>query len=306
MCGGQAAQAVDFVQRRENPTPGIAIVNQLQLAVLRRTRQMQDADGVECIICRYIVETPAQPVAEDIGICSAHGFAGQQTAVGGTAPDGLVTLPRGDALCLQLFKIVTAQRHKIGQPSPAARDQLAAKVRQRVRCAVRLHRIKAAADGGGHRLAGGVGDLIQQHGLVAFPPQIVQRALGEGVEVEHRRAGKVAVFQHPRHGAELVVGQCPIGVGGHAVGGKRAVPDLDAALRQLAAERLRHGSIRQQGHCAGRILRFGAAQRHDGAAVIDRAAQIGGVPLAVAVQRGECAENQIFHGQTPPLHTSSL
>ena len=28
MCGGQAAQAVDFVQRRENPTPGIAIVNQ--------------------------------------------------------------------------------------------------------------------------------------------------------------------------------------------------------------------------------------------------------------------------------------
>ena len=34
---------------------GIAIVNQLQLAVLRRTRQMQDADGVECIICRYIV-----------------------------------------------------------------------------------------------------------------------------------------------------------------------------------------------------------------------------------------------------------
>ena len=84
MCGGQAAQAVDFVQRRENPTPGIAIVNQLQLAVLRRTRQMQDADGVECIICRYIVEMPAQPVAEDIGICSAHGFTGQQTAVGGT------------------------------------------------------------------------------------------------------------------------------------------------------------------------------------------------------------------------------
>ena len=35
--------------------------------------------------------------------------------------------------------------------------------------------------------------------------------------------------------------------------------------------------------------------------VIDRAAQIGGVPLAVAVQRGECAENQIFHGQTPCL-----
>ena len=207
---------------------------------------------------------PAQPVAENIGICSAHGFTGQQTAVGGTAPDGLVTLPRGDALCLQFFKIVTAQRHKIGQPRLAARDQLTAKVRQRVRCAVRLHRIKAAADGGGHRLAGGVGDLIQQHGLVAFPPQIVQRALGEGVEVEHRRAGKVAVFQHPRHGAELVVGQCPIGVGGHAVGGKRAVPDLDAALCQLAAERLRHGSIRQQGHCAGRVLRLGAARRCSG------------------------------------------
>ena len=107
---------------------GIAFINQLQLAVLRRTRQMQDADGVECIICRYIVEMPAQPVAEDIGICGAHGLTGQQTAVGGTAPDGLIALLRGDALCLQIVKITTAQRHKAGQPRPAACDQLAAEV----------------------------------------------------------------------------------------------------------------------------------------------------------------------------------
>jgi hypothetical protein len=296
---------VDPFRRREGPAPGVDPVDQLELTVLGGTRQMQDADGIERVIGRYIVEMPAEPIAEDIGIGGAYRLPGGQTAVGSAAPDSLVTLARGDSLCLQLIKIPAAERHKSCKPRLAARHKLPAEVGQAVGGARRLHCVKAPADGCGHRLAGGMGYLIEQHRLVTFPPQIIQRVLGVGVKVDHAGAGKVPVGQHPRHGAKLIVGQRPVCVGRHAVGVKGAVPDLDPAAGKLAAERLRHRRIGQQRHGAARVLSLGAAERRDGAAVIDCAAQIGGVPFTVAFQRGKRAENQIFHGQTPPLHKNT-
>ena len=265
---------------------------------------MQDADGIERVIGRYIVEMPAEPIAEDIGIGGAYRLPGGQTAVGSAAPDSLVPLLGGDALCLQLIKIPAAERHKSCKPCPAARHKLPAEVGKAVGGARRLHCVKAPADGCGHRLAGGVGHLIEQHRLVTFPPQVVQRVLGEGVQIDHAGAGKIPVGQHPRHGAELVVGQCPVCLSGDAVGGKGAVPNLHAAVFQLCGERFRHRGVRQQGYRAGRVLRLGTAQRYHGAAVIDRAAQVGGVPLPVAIQRGKRTEDQIFHGR--PLRYTKI
>ena len=129
MGGGQTAQAVDRVRRRERPALRILFINQFQLAVLGRPGQMQDAYRVKLIIRRYIVKTTAQPVAENIGVGGPHRLPCPQTAVGRAAPDGLVTLLGGDAPGLQFVKILLAQRHKISQPDLAARHQFAAEMR---------------------------------------------------------------------------------------------------------------------------------------------------------------------------------
>ena len=296
MGGGQAAEPVDFLQRREAALFGIAAVQHGQLAVFGGTGQMQNAHGVQCVVGGNKVETSAQPVAEQVGVGGTHGLPGQQAAVGGPAPDGFVALPRRQADGLQLVKVLAAECHKIGEPRLAAGHQLAAKVGQHMGRTLRLHSIVSFADGGGHALAGGVGHLVHKDGLAALPPQIIQRMLGVGIQVQHGGVGKVLICQHPFHRAELVVGQRPVGIRRDAVAGEGAVPNFNARIGKLTAVRLLRRGVGDQRYRAGGVGQLGTAKGHHGAAVIHSTAQVGGIALAVALQRCKRAKDQVLHG----------
>ena len=217
-------------------------------------------------------------------------------AVGSAAPNGLVPLARGQANGLQLGKVLAAERQKVCKSRLAARDQLAAKVGQHMGRALRHDSVVRPADSGSHALAGGMGHLVQQHGLGTLAPQIIQRVLGKGVQVQHGSVGKIFVGQHPFHGAELIVGQRPVGIRRDAVAVKRAVPDLDACGGELAAVRLRRRGVGDERYRAAGIGQLGTAKGDNGAAVIHSAAQVGGITLAVALQRRKRAKNQVLHG----------
>ena len=104
MCGGQAAQAVDFCSAAGKPHAWHSHCKSASAG--GPSPHPADAGCRQGRVYNLSIHSRnARPASSGrYRHCSAHGFTGQQTAVGGTAPDGLVTLPRGDALCLQFFK----------------------------------------------------------------------------------------------------------------------------------------------------------------------------------------------------------
>ena len=153
-----------------------------------------------------------------------------------------------------------------------------------------------AADGGGHRLAGRVLDLIEQHGFVCLAPEVGKRALGVGIGVEQQVTLVAGVVKHPPQRAELVERQRPRRVGREAERIERAEQHLDARSRQLCGVGFRHRRVGHKRRRAVRVLRPGAGQRHHDAAVIRRAPQVGVGALAVAVQHGKRRKNQVHVG----------
>ena len=219
--------------------------------------------------------------------------------VGGTTPDGLVPLLGGDACRLQRCKIAPATIQEILQPCLTARHQFAAEMGQHVGRTFGKDFIIDPGDGLGHPLTGGVGHLIQQNRLLCFPPEVIQGILTVGIQIHHGRPGKIPVGQYPVHGAELIVGQRPVGVRRNAVSVKGAGPDLHPGLGQLTQKGLGRRRIGDQCHRTTGILRLGAAKGHHGTPVIDSAPQIGIVSFPVSFQRGESAEDQILHAVLP-------
>ena len=158
---------------------------------------------------------------------------------------------------------------------------------------VRFQFVIVGADGRRHALGRGVGHLIQQHRLGGLPPQIGERALGEGVHIHHAEVVKGLLPQHPVHGAQLVEGQRPRGVRAEFPVLKGAAPHLHPGGGKLVVKGGGYRGVGHQRHGAVRVLLFGAGKGNHDAAIIAVRAPVGLLPLPVALQHREGSKNQV-------------